>query len=84
MILPIPCEPLSNKDNIVSQIKNTLYQLVHCRVISTQHQIPLSSEYDIIEDFIETLSAANSGKGTWEAGWQIWKIEMEGKQLGGT
>jgi type III HopA1-like effector protein len=70
----------SDKDNVILLIKDALYQLVHCR--SSPHpKVTLSTEYNTTEDFIDALSRANNGKGTWDSGWEIRKIERGGKEL---
>jgi hypothetical protein len=74
-------DQISNKQYTISQIQYTLYQTLHCR-ISTEYQIPYSGHDDNYrQDFANILSLANTGKGTWDSGWQIRKIEIEGKHL---
>lgn len=68
---------------LVSHLSNTMYQIYHCRkgegaykkgtMVAYHHS---SSKF---RDFIETLSKANTGHGTWEPGWEVRKIEGNGQ-----
>jgi hypothetical protein len=69
---------------------NALYQLYHCRKkegegayggkeIATAYPLLHGRGTDKSRDFIEMLSRANTGHGTWEPGWEIRKIERNGQ-----
>lgn len=62
------------------QLKDLLYRVYHCRkAFSSDTNIPHGDEYNEIQDFTGELSQNNSGKGTWEAGWEIMKLEKDGQ-----
>ena len=62
------------------ELKDLLYRIYHCRkTISNNISVSSNSEYNDIQDFTGELSENNSGKGTWEPGWKIEKIEKDGQ-----
>ena len=69
--------------NLTAYLGNNLYQLIHCRQeffddkMSTYGNNFYDGNRD--ENFIEFLSKANNGIGTWEPGWIVHKMEKNGK-----
>jgi hypothetical protein len=62
-------------------LQDLLYRVYHCRndFYLKGHYRYISSEYNDIQDFTGNLSIVNSGKGTWEKGWEIVKFEKDGQ-----
>ncbi|HJS64665.1 MAG TPA: T3SS effector HopA1 family protein [Nitrososphaeraceae archaeon] len=71
------------KNNLITHLGNYLYQLIHCRQTFFDDQMSTyrNNFYDgnRDENFIELLSKANTGIGTWEPGWIVHKMEKNGK-----
>lgn len=76
---------------LVMHLGNTLYQLYHCRkkegesayrkdMVAAAYPLLHGRGGDKSRDFIEMLSRANTGHGTWEPGWEIRKIERNGQR----
>jgi HopA1 effector protein family len=69
--------------NLTTSLATYLYQLIHCRQTSIdEHTVPYQNSFDVGNRnriFIELLSKANNGVGTWEPGWIISKLEKSGK-----
>ncbi|MDE1812251.1 MAG: hypothetical protein KGH85_05225 [Thaumarchaeota archaeon] len=83
--VPTPSElPNSNVNDFLhfirSYISSILYQKYHCRIseIGQFTNSVISAHYNN-QDFIESLSGANTGIGSWEFGWQVLKIEKNGQ-----
>ena len=57
---------------------NKLYQICHCRQKDYNKEMVYENSLNS-RDFIESLSNANTGTGTWESGWEINKIEKNGQ-----
>jgi len=67
----------SNNSNYYFELNDIIYQLFHCRkeIFSTTQEIPSDLVAD--KEFVEILSEANVGNGTWEPGWRINNIGKE-------
>lgn len=67
----------------ISHLGSILYMTYHCRQESYDyHRLEMSSRsqsYHDNREFIESLSTANRGQGTWEPGWEIRKYERNGQ-----
>jgi HopA1 effector protein family len=64
------------------QLKDLLYVEYHCR---TTPAVLTGISYHLhnssIQDFVGTLSDANTGQGTWDLGWEIMDIENDGELM---
>ena len=61
---------------LLDALKNHLYQIFHCRQSGNQQQQMFTADnYSDNRNFVEMLSNANTGIGTWEPGWEVYKIE---------
>ena len=60
---------------LLDALKNHLYQIFHCRQSGNQQQMFTAHNYSDNRNFVEMLSNANTGIGTWEPGWEVYKIE---------
>lgn len=58
-------------------LENDLYARLYMRPSAPEHV----AAYDFLarRDFLAALSAANSGRGTWEPGWTIRRVEDDGR-----
>lgn len=65
--------------SLLDQVGNHLYQAFHCRHNLNQQLVIRNENYFDNRNFVELLSNANTGIGTWEPGWEISKIEKNGK-----
>lgn len=69
----------------VLHLSNIMYQVYHCRKREGAYEKGMaayhrsSSNSNKSRDFVETLSKANTGHGTWEPGWEVRKIEKNGQ-----
>lgn len=65
-----------------ADLHNILYTLLHCRQdLSLYYRTVNIDQYNDIQHLTEMLSAANSGHGTWDPGWEITKMERDGQQF---
>jgi hypothetical protein len=67
------------KDYLVPHLLQTLYQSIHCRQSSFDDYNMASFDYNIVRNFTEELSQANTSYGTWQYGWQV--QEIQGQEL---
>lgn len=67
----------SLRQSIIADIEYLLYVIYHCRNDLSINIQGHSNRfcYSEIEDFIESLSNANTGGGSWDPGWKIIDIE---------
>ena len=74
----------SNMDNILQipislgGLDTYLYQQFHCRENGNQQIFMNKNDFEN-RNFVELLSNANTGIGTWEPGWEIFDIEKNGR-----
>ncbi|MDH3677612.1 MAG: T3SS effector HopA1 family protein [Nitrosopumilus sp.] len=61
----------SNNSNYYFELNDIIYQLFHCRRDIFSNTEEMSSELVADKEFMEILSEANFGSGTWEPGWRI-------------
>jgi HopA1 effector protein family len=65
------------------RIRDILYNVYHCRnnrfTKVAMSNVFFKSQFNDTEDFSGSLSEANTGKGTWEPGWEVIKIEKNGQ-----
>jgi hypothetical protein len=67
----------SRDDSHVYHLSELLYRIYHCRYTPYQ-----ANQYDSLlqtEDYVNNLSAANSGTGTWDPGWRIENMLKNGQ-----
>jgi hypothetical protein len=60
-------------------LESTLYRFYHCRKESIDEYTPGMGIHFDNRDFVNELSQNNFGKGTWESGWKIVKMENNGQ-----
>jgi hypothetical protein len=63
--------------DLASTLANALYSRKYCRPIKTSVS-PVALDPRVARVFVEQLSHANSGSGTWESGWVLEAIEANG------
>jgi hypothetical protein len=66
------------KQSLLETLGNHLYQIFHCKQNINQ-QIFTNQNYFDNRNFVELLSNANTGIGTWDPGWEVSKIENNGR-----
>lgn len=64
----------NSRRDMISILESYIYRVFHCRQKNTNHQAFYNLKYFDDRDFVETISNANKGIGTWEPGWEIHKI----------
>jgi len=69
--------PAGEKVDFASTIASALYARKYCRPTQTL-LAPMASDPRVARIFVDQLSHANSGSGTWESGWVVHAIEAEG------
>jgi hypothetical protein len=73
---------LKSDERIVLLLRDLLYHVFHCRQpYSLERKTVSTFQSSESQDLSEALSSANVGQGTWEPGWEIKKIERDGKLL---
>jgi len=63
--------------DFASTIASALYSRKYCRPTQTS-VTPVASDPRLARVFVDQLSLANSGSGTWECGWRVHAIEADG------
>jgi hypothetical protein len=63
--------------DLASTLASALYSRKYCRPIPTSFT-PIAPDPRVARVFVEHLSHANCGSGTWESGWMIQAIEADG------
>jgi hypothetical protein len=73
-------EPKENKSSLfVKSMQQTFYHILHCRNFNFSDESMRFNYYDIMREFVEALSQANTSHGRWENGWEIMEIMDNGK-----
>lgn len=72
----MPMAPSAGRPPLLDYLERDLYALLYVRPSSPVDAPP---DYLAQRQFTATLSAANNGKGSWEAGWKIESIDDDGR-----
>lgn len=74
-------ESKQNKSGLfVRSMQETFYHILHCRNIQLSNE-SVRFNYNIVREFIEALSQANTSNGRWEYGWAIMEIMDDDKTI---
>lgn len=66
--------------DVASSIASALYSRKYCRPTHTS-LTPVMADPRVARAFVDQLSHANSGTGTWEFGWRVHAIEADGTMV---
>jgi len=66
-------KPNDGKD-VISILESYIYNVFHCRQKNNNSQAFFNLSYFDNRDFVESISNANKGVGTWEPGWEVHRI----------
>jgi hypothetical protein len=65
----------SPQKSLTLTLADMLYWFFHCRRTSFPKSWNLDDDhYNDVQDFVGTLSEANTGNGTWDPGWEVLKV----------
>lgn len=67
------------KNYFIPHLLQTLYQSIHCRQSAFDRYAMESFDYDVVGNFTEELSQANTSYGMWQYGWLV--QEIQGQEL---
>ncbi|MGB9168752.1 MAG: T3SS effector HopA1 family protein [Nitrososphaeraceae archaeon] len=71
---------LDRSSLFVKSMQQTFYRTIHCRNIKFSNE-SMVFNYNIMREFVEVLSQANTSNGRWENGWEIMEIMDNGKTI---
>lgn len=63
---------------LLDALAESLYAHLHCRMPLESDAVPAFSSWAGTRDFVERLSEANSGTGTWQDGWTVRELAPAG------
>jgi hypothetical protein len=66
---------LEISSDVCKYLGEILYQNYHCRTDTLNNDLGDNLDFIDNRDFLDLLSQANTGKGSWDPGWQIIRIE---------
>ncbi len=66
---------------IEEAVAELLYATLHCRMPSRSAAVPAFSNWVGARQFVDRLSRANSGTGTWQGGWVARSVDPDGQRI---
>ncbi len=63
---------------IEDALAETLYATLHCRMPSRSAAVPSFANWVGARQFVDRLSRANTGTGTWQGGWTVRHLDPDG------
>lgn len=74
-------EPKQDKLSLFAKsMQQTFYHILHCRSMNFSNE-SMRFNYNIMREFVEVLSQANTSNGRWENGWEIMEIMDDDKTI---
>jgi hypothetical protein len=77
--LPVGTAPSAAGSALQAALAEAIYTSLHCRVPPRGSVAQGFTNWIGAQDFADRLSSANSGSGTWQAGWTARGIEADGR-----
>ena len=77
--MPGSVAPSADVPALQAALADAIYVSLHCRVPSQGSVASGFTNWVGARDFADRLSSANSGSGTWQAGWTARSIEADGR-----